>query len=502
MKGIALKALLSVYKKDGIVEFARGLIELGFEIIASGGTSIALDEANVSHVKVEDVTGFPEMLDGRVKTLHPKIHGGILANRDLQSHFKDLESAQIDTIDLVACNLYPFEENPGIETIDVGGPTMVRAAAKNHKHVFVVVDPKDYDEVLNQIGAGVDDYEYKKKLAAKAFSHLSRYDSLIANWLSDDQFPPARMTLSLEKSKSLRYGENPHQVGALYKIAGKTSWLDSMQLLSGIELSYLNIYDADAAWRLVHEFSDEPTVAIIKHANPSGFSISSSAAESYRRAFDCDPVSAFGGIVAINRVVDLELAEAIVANPKADVVIAYGYSSEALALLSTKRKNTRFVQAEAPDAIEVQIRTLGGAALVQESDRFVSEMPSWRVVTSPNSMELNWKDIEVAWKVCARTSSNAIVIAKDRMAIGIGAGQQNRLDSSRIAIEKAGESVRGAVAASDAFFPFPDGMLTLANAGISTIVSPGGSINDEKVIEAANEVGVTLIFTGERHFKH
>ncbi|MDA8278160.1 MAG: bifunctional phosphoribosylaminoimidazolecarboxamide formyltransferase/IMP cyclohydrolase [Actinomycetota bacterium] len=502
MKGIALKALLSVYKKDGIVEFARGLIELGFEVVASGGTSVALEDANVSHLTVEDVTGFPEMLDGRVKTLHPKIHGGILANRDLQSHFEDLESAQIETIDLVACNLYPFEDSPSIETIDVGGPTMVRAAAKNHKHVFVVVDPSDYGRVLSQISAGVDDYEFKKSLAAKAFSHLSRYDSLIASWLTTDEFPPTRMTLSLEKSKSLRYGENPHQVGALYKIAGKKSWLDSMELLSGIELSYLNIYDADAAWRLVHEFNSDPTVAIIKHANPSGFSISSSASESYRRAFECDPVSAFGGIVAINRVVDLELAEAIVANPKADVVIAYGYSPEALALLSSKRKNTRFVQAEAPDEIEVQIRTLGGAALVQEADRFISQVESWKVVTASSAADLNWSDIEVAWKVCARTSSNAIVIAKDRMAVGIGAGQQNRLDSSRIAIEKAGENVRGAVAASDAFFPFPDGMLTLANAGISTIVSPGGSINDQKVIDAANEVGVTLIFTGERHFKH
>ena len=497
-----MKALLSVYTKDGIVEFARGLIELGYEVIASGGTSVALDEANVDHLKVEDVTGFPEMLDGRVKTLHPKIHGGILANRDLQSHYQDLESAEIDTIDLVACNLYPFEENPGIETIDVGGPTMVRAAAKNHKHVYVVVDPSDYSEVLNQISAGVEDYAFKKKLAAKAFSHLSRYDSLIANWLSSDEFPPARMTLSLEKSNSLRYGENPHQVGALYRISGKKSWFETMKLLSGIELSYLNIYDADAAWRLVHDFGEDPTVAIIKHANPSGFSISSSAAESYKRAFECDPVSAFGGIVAINRVVNLDLAEAIVANPKADVVIAYGFDPEALELLSAKRKNTRFVQAEAPDQIEVQIRTLGGAALIQEGDTFVSQISSWRVVTSTPSDNLNWDDIEVAWKVCARTSSNAIVIAKDRMAIGIGAGQQNRLDSSRIAIEKAGEKVHGSVAASDAFFPFPDGMLTLANAGISTIVSPGGSINDQKVIDAANEVGVTLIFTGERHFKH
>ncbi len=497
-----MKALLSVYRKEGIVEFARGLLELGIEIVASGGTSVALAEANISHVKVEEVTGFPEMLDGRVKTLHPKIHGGILANRDLQSHFQDLASAEIDTIDLVACNLYPFEENPGIETIDVGGPTMVRAAAKNHKHVFVIVDPNDYSEVLNQISQGVDDYEFKKKLAAKAFAHLSRYDSLIANWLAADEFPPSNLTLSLEKTKSLRYGENPHQTGALYKVAGKKSWFDSMELLSGIELSYLNIYDADAAWRLVHEFGDDPTVAIIKHANPSGFSITSSAAESYKRAFECDPVSAFGGIVAINRVVDLELAEAIVANPKADVVIAYGYSPEALALLSTKRNNTRFVKAEAPDLIDLQIRTLGGSALVQEADTFISNASSWKVVTSSAATNLNWDDIEVAWKVCARTSSNAIVIAKDRMAIGIGAGQQNRLDSSRIAIEKAGEQVNGSVAASDAFFPFPDGMLTLANAGISTIVSPGGSINDQKVIDAANEVGVTLIFTGERHFKH
>ncbi len=501
-----MRALVSVYYKDGLIDFVRGLARLGFELVASGGTSAALRENDISHKSVEEVTGAAEMLDGRVKTLHPNIHGAILADLDKDSHRQDLEKRSIVPFDLVVCNLYPFFERPGIETIDVGGPTMIRAAAKNHAHVAVVVDPSDYPMVLRELEeAGKVSLETKRSLALKAFELTARYDTAIANWLAaegETEVLPRRITMTLERAANLRYGENPHQVGARYRQPGVASWWDEAKLLSGMELSYLNIFDTDAAWRFLHGFGAEPAVAIIKHANPCGFAIRGTIEEAYQTAFESDPISAFGGIVAINRGVDLALANMILANPKADVIIAPSYDEEALKLMAGKRKNTRLIAAPAPEANSIEIRSIGAGFLVQNSDFFSVAPEAYRVVSKAKLRDSQLQDVEIAWKLCARTSSNAIVIVKDRMALGIGAGQQNRVDSARIAVEKAGDRVSGSVAASDAFFPFRDGLDALASAGVSVIVSPGGSIRDQEVIDAADEAGVVLIFTGERHFRH
>ncbi len=501
-----MRALLSVFRKEGIVELARELSTLGYELVASGGTSSALTEAGISHLSVEDVTGSPEMLDGRVKTLHPRIHGGILADRSKQAHMADLERMGIQTIDVVVCNLYPFAETPSIETIDVGGPSMIRAAAKNHASVAVVVDPSDYQPLLDALRQGEVPLEFRRTLAAKAFDHLSAYDRMIADWLAGgSEALPERIGLRLEKARGLRYGENPHQNGALFFSPARESWLRGLKQHSGMELSYLNLFDADSAWRLVHELTgpSRPAAVIVKHANPCGAAVSDAGiSEAYRLAFEADPISAFGGIVALNREVDSELAAELAANPKADVVIAPGYAEGVVEMLAAKRKNTRLIEAPAPEVPGLQIRSLGNAFLVQEPDRFLAEASGWKVVTKVAPTPEQMRDLAMAWKVCARTGSNAIVVVKDEMAVGIGAGQQNRLDSARIATTKAGERVVGSAGASDAFFPFPDGMLALAEAGVAAIISPGGSINDSKVIEAADEAGVAMVFTGERHFKH
>ncbi len=503
-----MRALLSVYDKNGIEDFARALADLGYELVASGGTSATLDAAGIAHFKVEDVTGFAEMLDGRVKTLHPNLHAGILADRSKAAHMEDLQRLQIDPIDVVVCNLYPFAATPSIEMIDVGGPSMIRGAAKNHQSVTVIVDNSDFARVLDALASsGGVPLELRRELAARAFDHLSKYDRLIADWLgtsSQGEVLPEVLELSLRRDKVLRYGENPHQMGGLYFQAGESSWLQSMKLLSGLELSYLNLFDADAAWRLVHELSpDRPAAVIIKHANPCGASISNlSVAEAYKLAFESDPISAFGGIVALNRVVDAELAAELAANPKADVVIAPGFAEGVAERLAGARKSTRLIAAAAPEGVSRSIRSIGHSYLVQESDTFRVPESEWKVVTRAGVDDSQMRDLRVAWTVCARTSSNAIVIARDEMAVGIGAGQQNRLDSSRIAISKAGTRVKGAVAASDAFFPFPDGLLALADAGVAAVISPGGSIRDAEVIDAANQAGIAMVFTGERHFRH
>ncbi len=501
-----MRALISVYEKEGLVEFVRGLLDLGFDLVASGGTSALLRDNGVAHSSVEEITGAAEMLDGRVKTLHPSIHGAILADLDKESHRQDLAKRSVVPFDLVVCNLYPFFERPGIETIDVGGPTMIRAAAKNHAHVAVVVDPSDYSEILSELKAlGSVSADTKRSLALKAFELTARYDTAISNWLAggnSSEKLPKRMTLTLERAAILRYGENPHQVGARYREPGVRTWWDEARLLSGMELSYLNIFDADAAWRFLHEFEGEPAVAIIKHANPCGFAIRGTIEEAYRTAFEGDPISAFGGIVAINRNVDVSLADMILSNPKADVIIAPSYDDEALQLMATKRKNTRLIAAPAPERSSIEVRTIGAGFLVQDRDTFKVAPEDFKVASRAQLPDGQLIDVDIAWKLCARTSSNAIVIVKDKMAIGIGAGQQNRVDSARIAVEKAGEKVTGSVAASDAFFPFRDGLDALASAGVSVIVSPGGSIRDQEIIDAADEAGVVLIFTGERHFRH
>jgi phosphoribosylaminoimidazolecarboxamide formyltransferase / IMP cyclohydrolase len=507
------RALLSVYDKTDVVSFARELVSMGWEIVSSGGTSAALKDAGIAHLTVESVTGFPEMLDGRVKTLHPAIHGGILADRAKPAHLAALADHGIATIDLVACNLYPFGSQPSVEMIDVGGPTMVRAAAKNFASVTVVVDPRAYEQVLADLRShGEVQLATRKALAADAFLHTSTYDDAIAEWLqaSIDQSTdaqaevlPQRLTLRLDLAEVLRYGENPHQVGGRYAIRGRTSWADSAQQHGGKAMSYLNVYDTDAAWRLVHELGEGPAAVVIKHANPCGAATGPDVVTAYRKAQAGDPVSAFGGVIAVNRTVTPALAEQI-AGVFTEVLIAPAFDSEALELLQ-ERKSLRLIEAKPPTIQLRHIRSTDGGMLVQSVDRADAGLgapDSWSVVSAAKPDDMVLADLDLAWRVCAHVSSNAIVIATDGSAIGIGGGQQSRLDSARLAVGKAGDRARGAVAASDAFFPFRDGLDTLAEAGVRAIVETGGSVRDDEVIAAADEHGIVLVFTGVRHFRH
>ncbi len=501
-----MRVLISVYGKSGLTDFAKGLLGLGWEIVSSGGTSKALADAGIAHIEVESVTGAPEMLDGRVKTLHPAIHGGILADRSKPKHMAGIEAQNITPIDLVVCNLYPFTSKPSIEMIDVGGPTMVRAAAKNHAHVGIVVAPGDYAAVLAELSDnGSLSDETRRRLARDAFAHTAAYDAAIVDWFNssdDSDVLPQSITVHLEKAQDLRYGENPHQKGARYREAGRSSWWDSVTQHSGIALSYLNLFDADAAWKLVHEIGDEPAAVIVKHANPCGVAVDVGIAAAYTRAFECDRTSAFGGIVALNRPIDAELAEEMASNPKADVIIAPGYAPEALERFAAKRKNMRVLQAQSPGARGMELRRIDGGFLVQYADVISGGPDTWNVVTDAKPTDEQLRDMQIAWTVCAAVGSNAIVLVKDRQAVGVGAGQQSRLDSAAIAVRKAGERARGGVCASDAFFPFRDGLDMTAGAGISAVIQPGGSMRDEEVIAAANEHGIAMVFTGERHFRH
>jgi phosphoribosylaminoimidazolecarboxamide formyltransferase/IMP cyclohydrolase len=514
-----MRALLSVYDKTGLEDLARGLSDLGWELVSSGGTAAALAAAGIDCVEVADLTGAPEMLGGRVKTLHPAIHGGILADRSKPEHLDTLDRLGIGLIDLVVCNLYPFTSDPSVELIDVGGPTMVRAAAKNHDHVGVVVDPEDYPGVLAELrSGGTLSLETRRRLARRAFAHTAGYDAAIVEWLdslepsldtpprgADDAVLPPTIHLTLERAGSLRYGENPHQHGARYRVLGQHSWWDDVTQHGGKELSYLNIFDADAAWRLVHELAgDGPdvAVAIIKHANPCGAAVDAGLAAAYERALACDPQSAFGGIVAIGGVVTTAVADAIAAGPQADVIVAPSYEPEALAQLASKRKATRLLSAPSPEQITRQYRGLGASVLVQEADRFLADPGTWEVVTRTRPTDAQWRDLVLAWKVCARTTSNAIAVVTDGQAVGVGAGQQSRVVAAEIAVAKAGSRASGGAAASDAFFPFPDGLEVLANAGVAAVVQPGGSIRDGEVTAAADEAGIAMVTTGERHFRH
>ncbi|MDA8290511.1 MAG: bifunctional phosphoribosylaminoimidazolecarboxamide formyltransferase/IMP cyclohydrolase [Actinomycetota bacterium] len=510
-----MRALISVYDKTGLDALASALVELGWEIVSSGGTSRSLRDAGVAHREVSEVTGAPEMLDGRVKTLHPAIHGGILADLSRTGHADDLARQGIEPIDLVVCNLYPFESEPSVEMIDVGGPTMVRAAAKNHARVAVVVDPSDYGEVLDEIRReGAIGEETRRRLARTAFAHTAAYDAAIVSWLDSggpehghaDLLPPT-LHLTLRRRGSLRYGENPHQHAARYALAGAgPDWLDAAVQHGGREISYLNVFDADAAWRLLHEVSGlggaAAAAVIVKHANPCGVALGTSASQAYERAFACDPVSAFGGIVALSEPVDLALAEAIVANALADVLVAPRVSEEAVALFAARRKNMRVLSAPAPVAPPVAFRQVGESMLVQEPDAFRESRESWRVVTRRAPDPTQWDDVELAWRVCARTSSNAIVLARDGQVLGVGCGQQNRVDAAGLAAAKAAGRAAGGVAASDAFFPFRDGLDAVVDAGASVVVQPGGSLRDDEVVAAADERGVAMVMTGERHFRH
>ena len=500
-----MRALLSVYDKTGLEAFAKGLSGLGWELVASGNTSKFLTEAGIDHVTVESVTGAPEMLGGRVKTLHPKIHGGILADRSKPEHVSDLEGQGIGTIDLVACNLYPFRSEPSIEMIDIGGPTMVRAAAKNHAHVGIVVDPADYGEVLDELRREGELSEgTKRRLARAAFAHTAAYDAAIVTWFdreTADPLPPT-LHLALERVQELRYGENPHQSGARYREVGHGSWWDDVVQHGGLALSYLNLYDAEAAWRLVHDLGDQPACAIIKHANPCGAAVHDDLATAYRLAFECDEQSAFGGIVAFNRPLDGATADEMVAAAQADVVIAPSYEGDTIERLTKKRRNTRLLEAPPPEPERFDLRQIGGGFLVQEPHHFVAARADWQVVTKVAPTEDQWRDTELAWRLCGHVKSNAIVLVAGGQAVGIGAGQQKRVDSGEVAARKAAGRAKGGACASDAFYPFRDGIEAAAAAGAAVVIQPGGGMRDDEIIAAADELGIAMVLTGERHFVH
>jgi phosphoribosylaminoimidazolecarboxamide formyltransferase/IMP cyclohydrolase len=499
-----MRALLSVYDKTGLVEFARGLHDLGVELVSSGGTARAIAEAGLPVTTVEEVTGSPEMLDHRVVTLHPKIHGGILADLGKESHRADLETHGITPFDLVVTNLYPFASDPGIELIDVGGPTMVRAAAKNHAWVGIITSTSQYEPVLEELrSAGSLSDATRRGLALEAFASTAAYDAAIVEWLSADEELPQHLDLALERTdETLRYGENPHQRGARYRLRGTTSWWDEVSQHSGLALSYLNYYDTDAAWQQVHDLGERPAVSIIKHANPCGVAVADDLATAYRLALECDERSAFGGIVALNRPIDDATAALMVAGPQADVVIAPGYSGGSLDALKQKRKNTRLLEAPKPGAPSRDFRQISGGFLVQTPPHFAAGRDEWKVVTKVGPTAEQWADAELAWRICGMVKSNSIVLVKDGQAVGIGAGQQNRVEAGEIAAKKAAGRAVGGACASDAFYPFPDGVEAAASAGVAVVVQPGGSVSDEKVIARADELGLAMVFTGERHFLH
>jgi len=502
------RALLSVHDKTGIADLARGLVEAGWELVSSGGTASVLADEGVPVVEVGEVTGAPEILGGRVKTLHPAIHGGILADRSDPGHLANLEARGIVPIDLVVGNLYPFMSDPGIEFIDIGGPTMVRAAAKNHAHVGVVVDPADYRTVLDEIRAvGSLSDATRRRLARSAFAHTAAYDAAIVAWFDEDpssdhanDLLKPSLHLALDRVHDLRYGENPHQAGARYRAAGSSGWWDTAVVHGGKAMSYLNLFDTEAAWRLVHRLGDEPCAVVVKHANPCGAAVGSDIADAYLSAHQCDPMSAFGGVVAVNRPVTPAMAEAL-SEVFTEVVVAPAYEPDALALLG-ERKNLRVLEAGPPGWPELDVRGIDGGLLVQTADDLVAEPSVWRVVTEREPTGAEWADLEFAWRVVARVSSNAIVLVKNRCAVGIGAGQQNRRDAGRIAAEKAAGRAIGGACASDAFFPFRDGLDAAADAGVTAVVQPGGSLRDDEVVAAADAHGMAMVFTDERHFRH
>ncbi len=502
------RALLSVFDKSGVVDLAAGLVDLGWELVSSGGTFRVLVDAGLPVLEVAEVTQAPEMLDGRVKTLHPGIHGGILADRSKPQHLETLAERGIAPIDLVVSNLYPFDAEPSIEMIDIGGPTMVRAAAKNHDSVGILTTPDDYDAVLDELrtGGGLS-AATRRRLARAAFAHTAAYDAAIVAWLddtdettdSDDPLPDS-LHLTLDRVQDLRYGENPHQVGARYRLTSGGGWWDTAVQHNGKQLSYLNLYDTEAAWRLAWSISGDPTVAVIKHANPCGLAVAATVAEAYRRADACDPVSAFGGIIATNRPVTAAMVAAM-AGRFTEVIVAPEYEADALEALQAK-KNLRVIEADPPPSEVLDMRSISGGLLVQTADRIIAGRDEWTVATEREPTDAEWADLDFAWRVVARVMSNTIVLAKDRQAVGIGAGQQNRRDAGRIAAEKADGRAAGGVCASDAFFPFSDGLEAAIDAGCTAVIQPGGSIRDDEVIVAANEANMAMVFTAERHFRH
>ena len=514
-----MRAIISVSDKTGVTDFAQGLSQLRFEVFSTGGTKKALAEAKVPVRSVSEITGFPEILDGRVKTLHPAVHGGLLAKRNLPAHMAELAENKIEVIDLVAVNLYPFIQtvaksgvalDEALENIDIGGPTMIRAAAKNFPSVIVVVDPADYQLVLEKLKGGGLDLAERKRLAQKAFQHVAIYDTAISQYLRKDvEGFPEEMTIALKKRFGLRYGENPHQAAAFYaeQVVGarRETGITWAQQLGGKGLSFNNILDADAAWGVVTDFS-APTVAIIKHTNPCGLASHNDIAEAYRRALSGDPVAAFGGIVASNRMVTSAMAEEM-KSMFYEIVIAPEYEAEALGLLKDK-KDLRILLTELPPDYGkagtgyLDLRRVKGGLLVQASDSLPEDSVSLKTVTKREPTQSEREDLLFAWRAVKHVKSNAIVLVKDKTLLGMGAGQPSRIVSAQIAKEKAGEKTAGSVLASDAMFPFSDVVEAAAAGGVTAIIQPGGSIRDEDSIKAADKHNIAMVFTGERHFRH
>ncbi len=518
------RALVSVYDKTGLAELARGLHEAGVTLVSTGGSAALVEGLGVPVTRVEELTGFPECLDGRVKTLHPRVHAGILADRRLESHVAQLADLGVEPFDLVVSNLYPFTETVAsgagpdecVEQIDIGGPSMVRAAAKNHPSVAIVTDPARYADVLAAVAAGGFTIDERRSLAAEAFVHTATYDVAVASWMgsvltdtSDGEGFPSWLGATWDKAAVLRYGENPHQEAALYRNQQGPSGLAGAEQLHGKEMSYNNYVDTDAARRAASDF-DQPAVAIIKHANPCGIAVGVDIARAHQDALACDPVSAFGGVVAANRPVSLAMAEQV-ADVFTEVVVAPGYEDGALEVL-TRKKNVRVLVCENPTGSgEVELRPVSGGLLLQRRDHVDAAMPggvggddpaSWTLGTGEPASPEVLADLAFAWRACRAVKSNAILLAKDGASVGVGMGQVNRVDSCRLAVSRAGDRAAGSVAASDAFFPFEDGPQILIDAGVRAIVQPGGSVRDELTLEACRQAGVTMYLTGTRHFFH
>lgn len=508
------RALVSVSNKEGLVPFVTGLREAGYEIISTGGTRKALEDAGIETISISDVTGFPEIMDGRVKTLHPNVHGALLCVRDNPAHVKAIRDLGIEDIDLVCVNLYPFKETVQkegvsheeiIENIDIGGPSMLRSASKNYRYIPVVCDPADYEAVLNEIrNQGETTLETREKLAAKVFRHTARYDAMIADYLTrkcNEQFPES-MTITFDKVQDLRYGENPHQSAAFYKGMNPQYSLANARQLHGKELSYNNIQDGNAAIEVLKDFEGTPAAVGLKHMNPCGVGIGSTINEAWDKAYDADPVSIFGGIVALNEPVDKELAEKL-SEIFLEIIIAPSFDEEALEIL-TRKKNIRLMELDTSLGVNNTLKytNVNDGLLVQDMDLKHTGAEDLTCVTSRKPTEEEIRQLLFGWNIVKHVKSNAIVLVKDDQTVGVGAGQMNRVGAAKIAIEQAGEKAAGSVLASDAFFPMPDTVEAAAAAGITAIIQPGGSIKDQASIDECNKHGIAMVFTGVRHFKH
>jgi len=509
-----VRAIVSVSDKSGIADFARGLKELGIEIFSTGGTKKSLETAGVKIHSISELTGFPEILDGRVKTLHPAVHGGILARRDLPQHLSELTQNRIEPIDMVVVNLYPFVEtvtkskvslNEALENIDIGGPSMLRSAAKNFPSVLVVVNPGDYNTILQKLRQGNIDSEYRKRLAQKAFQHVALYDTAIAQYLNEEALPE-EMTIALEKARNFRYGENPHQQAALYieqNVRQRQDSLASLEQLGGPEISFNNLLDLDAALNVLIDFT-APTIAIMKHTNSCGLASHNDLAEAYRRALAGDPIAAFGGIVASNRIIDLATAREIDKH-HFDAIVAPEYEKDALKLL-TRKESLRLAKlapySPSPSESRFDFRYIRGGFLAQAPDSLTKSELKPRIVTKRQPSEAELSDLLFAWKAVKGIKSNAIVIAKDKTLLGMGAGQPSRVVAVELALKRAGAQAKDSVLASDAFFPFTDGPELAIKHGVTAIIQPGGSVRDKEVIELANKYNIAMVFTGVRHFRH